>query len=80
MAYQYQYDLLNVGQYPEAAQERMDAMTADGWHIHTCLPNYSEVAIMWERTAPGDSESDDGEEGQENLSKGRSRAKAGASA
>lgn len=71
---EYLYEVINVGQYPDDANARMAARVKDGYRIHTCLPNYSEVAIMWERAGK-----DEGEE-EESQSKGRSRQKAEASA
>lgn len=35
-----------------ASQEAIDAMAADGWEMHTCYPNFVEVAVMWERDVP----------------------------
>ena len=46
---QYKYAMYNPGQYPAEVQEQLDAMSADGWHVHTALPNYSEVYILWEK-------------------------------
>jgi hypothetical protein len=52
MAYQYQYGIYNPGQYPADAQAAWDAMVADGWQVHTALPNYSEICIFWQRELP----------------------------
>lgn len=30
-----------------AAQEAIDRMERDGWQVHTAIPNYTEVAILW---------------------------------
>ena len=46
---QYKYATYNPGQYPDDVQAQFDAMSADGWHVHTALPNYSEVYILWEK-------------------------------
>ena len=46
---QYKYAMYNPGQYPADVQAQMDAMSADGWHIHTALPNYTELYVVWEK-------------------------------
>lgn len=46
---EYQYGIYNPGQYPAESQAQFDQMSADGWHVHTALPNYNEVCILWER-------------------------------
>jgi hypothetical protein len=53
MAFEYKYGVYNPGQYPDAAQAAWDALVADGWQIHTALPNYSEICILWQRELPG---------------------------
>jgi hypothetical protein len=49
----YQYRFANYSfQYAEqaaASHAAMDAMTADGWHVHTASANFIEVSILWER-------------------------------
>lgn len=53
---QYQYAIYN-NQYPDVVQENLDKMSAAGWSVHTCLPNYSEFAILWEMAdAPAEPE------------------------
>ena len=50
---QYKYAVYNPGQYPADVQKQWDELAADGWHVHTALPNYSEIAILWEKDGPG---------------------------
>jgi hypothetical protein len=45
---EYQFAIYN-NQFPDAVQERLAKMSADGWHIHTAAPNYSEFYVLWER-------------------------------
>lgn len=52
MTFQYRYGIYNPGQFPEAAQSQLDAMTADGWQVRTASPNFSELYILWEREIP----------------------------
>jgi hypothetical protein len=52
MASEYRYDVYNPGQYPDDVQARWDALVADGWQVHTALPNYSEISILWHREVP----------------------------
>lgn len=54
MSYQVAYVVYNPGQYPDDVQHDLDAMTADGWRIHTALPAYTELYILWERDVPDD--------------------------
>lgn len=48
---QYQYAIYN-NQFPDVVQGNLNAMSDQGWHVHTCLPNYTEFAVLWERDAP----------------------------
>lgn len=49
---QYQYEVYNPGQYKADVQAQLDQMVADGWQVHTAAPNYSEIAILWQRELP----------------------------
>lgn len=58
--FEYVYTRYNPGQYP-AENAHIDVMAADGWHVHTALPNYNEIYILWERAVPKKAEqADDG--------------------
>lgn len=48
---QYQYAIYN-NQFPDVVQGNLNAMSDQGWHVHTCLPNYTEFAVLWERDTP----------------------------
>lgn len=56
--FEYAYIRYNPGQYP-AENQHLDNMAADGWHVHTALPNYNEIYILWERAVPKKAEKDD---------------------
>jgi hypothetical protein len=63
MAKQYRLERYNVsasaGHPPgEEVNERMGAMSEDGWGVHTADITWPEVAILWER----DGESENGNE------------------
>lgn len=45
---EYRYAVYN-NQYPAVVTEQMDKMSADGWHVHTALPAYTELYVLWER-------------------------------
>jgi hypothetical protein len=49
----YQYRFANYSfqttAHGDAAQAAMDAMTADGWHVHTATANFVELSVLWER-------------------------------
>jgi hypothetical protein len=53
MAYQYCYTIYDF-HWPDAQQERLDLMVADGWQIHTANPASSEVYVVWQRELPGE--------------------------
>jgi len=48
---EYAYAQYNPGQYPDQ-MATINAMAADGWHVHTAMPNYNELYILWEREVP----------------------------
>ena len=50
---EYRYATYN-NQHAAAVQFNMDQMSRDGWHVHTCLPNYTEFSVLWERALPGE--------------------------
>ena len=50
---QYLYKQYNPGQYPGEVQAQFDDMSAAGWHVHTALPAYNEIYILWERDGTG---------------------------
>jgi hypothetical protein len=56
MAFRYQFSMYSFqdSSRAAAAQESMDRMSADGWHMHTTIMNFTEVAVMWEREADSD--------------------------
>jgi hypothetical protein len=39
----------NQPQNISIVQEKLDNMSADGWHIHTASLQYSEIYILWEK-------------------------------
>lgn len=49
----YEYRFANYSfQYSDqadASHSAITAMTDDGWHVHTCAMNFTEVSILWER-------------------------------
>jgi hypothetical protein len=49
--FEYVYSRYNPGQYP-TENAHIDVMAADGWRVHTALPNYNEIYILWERAVP----------------------------
>lgn len=46
---QYRFEVYDFAHYSDENHEKLDAMTRDGWRIHSCVPNFAECAIMWER-------------------------------
>jgi hypothetical protein len=48
---QYQYQRYSFQDTPKqlAAQEQIDQMVADGWTVHTALPNFTELAMLWHK-------------------------------
>jgi hypothetical protein len=59
MAKQYRVHAYNVGprvgdQNGDDAHAHMDAMTEDGWVVHTATVQYPELSVLWERDKPGD--------------------------
>jgi hypothetical protein len=58
MAFQYQYGIYNPGQYPADVAVAWDALVADGWQVHTAVPAYNEIYILWQRELPAASKPD----------------------
>lgn len=52
MAFEYRYAVYNPGQYAADVADQWDALVTDGWQVHTAMPNYSEIAILWHREIP----------------------------
>ena len=52
MALEYRYGVYNPGQYAADVQAQWDGLVADGWQVHTAMPNYSEISILWAREQP----------------------------
>jgi len=52
MAFEYQYGMYNPGQYPGEVKAQLDEMVADGWQVHTAIPNYTEMYVLWHRELP----------------------------
>ena len=53
---EYDYDVLNPGQYPAQAQDAIKRRTAAGWTILNSNLNYNEIALLWVRTPPEEAE------------------------
>jgi hypothetical protein len=51
MAFQYQYTTYDF-HWPDAQQERLDQMVADGWQVNTAYPNSLELYVVWQRELP----------------------------
>lgn len=49
--FEYRYVVHNY-QHPDVAQEKMDTLVADGWHVHTAALAHPELHILWERAVP----------------------------
>jgi hypothetical protein len=43
-----------------AAAEGMNSMERDGWTIHTAIPNYTELSVLWYKPLDSASAPDDG--------------------
>jgi hypothetical protein len=54
VALEYRYAVYNPGQYGPDVQAQLDAMVAAGWQVHTAMPNYSELYVLWQRELPRD--------------------------
>lgn len=52
MAFEYQYGIYNPGQYPADTKAAWDQLVADGWQVHTALPRFTEIDILWCRELP----------------------------
>lgn len=54
MAFQYSYAIYSFqhAEISAGSQAKMDAMAADGWRAHTAMPNFTELAVLWERELP----------------------------
>lgn len=52
----YQVGIYNFqdAQRGAAAAEGMNAMERDGWTIHTAIPNYTELSVLWYKPLPGE--------------------------
>lgn len=50
----YEYDLYSFQDGPRAAssKERIDQRVADGYEVHTAMPNFNELAILWHKPEP----------------------------
>ena len=64
MAIQYRYEIYDAHKMGWAGlAAALDAMTANGWTIHTVVPAFSEIYIVWQREDP-DPEPGPGERGE----------------
>ena len=54
--FEYHYELYNPGQYPDE-MNHINAMASGGWRVHTAMPAYNEIYILWEREVPAASSS-----------------------
>lgn len=52
MPYTYGYYSFQHPAQAAAAQEQMDKMEADGWDVHTAVPNFTELAVVWHKPRP----------------------------
>jgi len=46
MALEYKYVRYN---YQTDHDFALNAMAAEGWHVHTAMPNFTELWVLWER-------------------------------
>lgn len=55
MAYEYRYSTYSFQDQPRQrdSQAAIDAMSADGWRVHTAMTRRVEVDILWERVTDG---------------------------
>lgn len=52
MAYLYTIYNFQDADRSAASQEKIDAMEADGWQVHTATPGYTELMVLWHKPAP----------------------------
>lgn len=56
MAYEIDYLVHNFGQYPQEMRAQVRDLIAGGWRVHTAVPSYGEVSILWVRDTPDEPE------------------------
>lgn len=55
---EYRYEIYRPLQFPGHMSD-LTALCADGWRVHTALPNYGEVYVLLEREVAAPEESSD---------------------